>query len=155
MHQRKQRITLLDHNTGLTFVADANVEKIDGRQTELKAQINLDGRIITSIETRGRDGPTMADQAREAAMLRALQGKDNLFANPFLQYIFKPSDDFTWPETFPTSDTIPDIVSARPLNDSQRQAVEALLSNTDQTRITIIQGPPGTGASLVAAWNCP
>lgn len=81
-------------------------------------------------------------------MLGALQGKLNLFGNPFLQHMLQPSDDFTWPETFPTSDTIPPIVSLRPLNDSQQLAVEAMLSNTDDTRTTIIQGPPGTGMPI-------
>ncbi|KAI0833475.1 P-loop containing nucleoside triphosphate hydrolase protein [Trametes gibbosa] len=146
-----QKVTVHDHLTGLDIVVDANVDEIKGRQTSLKANINLDGRVITSITTQGRDAPTRADKQREETMLRVLQGQDNLFNNPFLQYIFKASDQFTWPEAFPTSDTTPPIISTRPLNESQEKAVVAMLSNNNDQRVTIIQGPPGSGKTSVIA----
>lgn len=131
--------------TGIDIVVDAQVSEINGRQTALKANINLEGRAITSITTQGRDAPTRAEQQREITMLRALQGKEELSDSPFLKYIFEQSDQFTWPETFPVSDTIPPIVSTRPLNGSQEKAVEAMLSNDNTQRLVIIQGPPGSG----------
>ncbi|KAH9850369.1 P-loop containing nucleoside triphosphate hydrolase protein [Lenzites betulinus] len=151
MQDTAQKVTVRDHMTGIDIVVDAQVSKINGRQTALKANINLEGRAITSITTQGRDAPTRAEQQREITMLRALQGKEELSDSPFLKYIFEQSDQFTWPETFPVSDTIPPIVSTRPLNGSQEKAVEAMLSNDNNQRLLIIQGPPGSGKTSVIA----
>ena len=138
-----------DKRSGQTFVTDAEVTTVLGRHTVLKTTTNLDSaeRTIISIASQGPDGPTLADRARSLTVLEALQGKKNLFDNPFLKYMFDPSDDFKWPDTFPTIDDIPPIVTSRVLNDSQERAVKHMLSNTDDTRMSIIQGPPGTGAS--------
>ncbi|KAI8980183.1 P-loop containing nucleoside triphosphate hydrolase protein [Trametes punicea] len=146
-----QRIMVRDHNTGLEFPTQGTIQNIRGRQTVIGTNIPLEGREIISIITEGHDGLTIADQERERAMRHALQGRLNIFDNPFLRYIFQPSDDFTWPDTFPISDTIPPIVTTYMLNDSQQQAVKHMLSNTNDSRITIIQGPPGTGKTTVIA----
>ncbi|KAI0359866.1 P-loop containing nucleoside triphosphate hydrolase protein [Trametes cingulata] len=150
-NETTQRVVVHDPRTGLDVTVEGTVESVHGRKTMIKTNINLEGRFIKSIVTEGRDRPTLADHNRETTMLHAMQGNVNLFDNPFLQYIFQPADTFTWPETFPISDTLPPIVSTRPLNDSQEQAVNAMLSNTDNTRVTIVQGPPGTGKTTVIA----
>ncbi|KAL7279197.1 hypothetical protein ACG7TL_007037 [Trametes sanguinea] len=148
-----QRITVRDQNTGMDIVIRGTVENVMGRNTVIKTNFNLEGREIRSIVTEGRDGPTLADIAREGTVRRAMQGDLDLFISPFMQYIFQPSDDFSWPDTFTESDTIPPILTLnnRPLNTSQEAAVKAMLSNTNDTRVTILQGPPGTGKTTVIA----
>ncbi|OSD06570.1 hypothetical protein PYCCODRAFT_1422789 [Trametes coccinea BRFM310] len=148
-----QRITVRDQNTGMDIVIRGTVENVMGRNTVIKTNFNLEGREIRSIVTEGRDGPTLADIAREGTVRRAMQGDLDLFISPFIQYIFQPSDDFSWPDTFTESDTIPPILTLnnRPLNTSQEAAVKAMLSNTNDTRVTILQGPPGTGKTTVIA----
>ncbi|TFK87476.1 hypothetical protein K466DRAFT_490831 [Polyporus arcularius HHB13444] len=151
-----QRLTVLDDVTGQTFIVDGQVGAVNGRDTSITTNTNLEGRTITGIVTQGRDGATVADRARYDSVLRTLQGQDNFFDNAFLKYIFNPSDpDFQWPDTFPVADTIPEVVSTRPLNDSQQLAVERMLSLTDEHRLTIIRGPPGTGkTTVIAAFVC-
>ncbi|KAI0331917.1 P-loop containing nucleoside triphosphate hydrolase protein [Cubamyces sp. BRFM 1775] len=146
-----QRIAVRDPSTGLTFIANAEISSANGRDVKLQANASLVGREITGITTEGRDGPTRADYQREHTMLRALHGEIKLFDNPFLQLIMGSPDDVVWPDTFPTSETIPPVVTSRPLNASQQRAVEAMLSNTNDHRITLIQGPPGTGKTTVIA----
>ncbi|KAI0661728.1 P-loop containing nucleoside triphosphate hydrolase protein [Cubamyces menziesii] len=146
-----QRINVHDPSTGLSFVVNGEVSRANGREVKLQANTSFVGREITGITTEGRDGPTMADQHREHTMLQALHGDIKLFDNPFLQFIMGSPDSVVWPDTFPTSDTIPPVVTSRPLNSSQQHAVEAMLSNTDDQRITLIQGPPGTGKTTVIA----
>ncbi|KAH9903023.1 P-loop containing nucleoside triphosphate hydrolase protein [Cubamyces lactineus] len=146
-----QRISVRDSSTGLSFVVTGGVTRANGREVKLQTDTSLVDREITGIITQGRDGPTMADQQREHTMLQALHGDIKLFDNPFLQLIMGSPDNVTWPDTFPTSDTIPPVVTSRPLNPSQQRAVEAMLSNTNDQRITLIQGPPGTGKTTVIA----
>lgn len=143
--QRPRRVTVEDTDSGQTFVVNGEISGVVGRHAALRTSINLDGRRILSIASEGPDGPTNADRARSLAVLGALQGQSNLIENPFLKYIFDPSEDFAWPDTFPIVDDIPPIVTQRALNDSQERAVNHMLSNTNDTRMTIIQGPPGTG----------
>lgn len=133
-----------DTRMDIDFVIEAQIKTIMGRNVVLTTGNSLDGRVITGIVTEGTDGPTNAQRQRSDAVLQVLEGKSDLLQSPFLKYIFEPSE-ILWPETFPIIDTIPPIVTTRPLNDSQQRAVEHMLLNTNQTRMSIIQGPPGTG----------
>ncbi|KAI1797127.1 P-loop containing nucleoside triphosphate hydrolase protein [Ganoderma leucocontextum] len=152
---RTQRVMVHDPDTNMDFVVDAQLKTVIGRNVVLTAGNSLEGRVIKSIVTEGADGPTNAQRQRSDAVLQALQGKIDLLQNPFLQYIFEPSSELTWPETFPIIDTVPPIVTTLPLNDSQRRAVEHMLLNTNKTRISIIHGPPGTGkTTVIAAFVC-
>ncbi|KAI0775212.1 P-loop containing nucleoside triphosphate hydrolase protein [Trametes elegans] len=149
-----QKITAIDERTGLEFTFKGTVDAINGQLTGIATDVSLEGRIVKSIVTQGRDGPTLAESQRANIVRQALQGKVDLLDNPFLRYIFKRGDgDFAWPETFPTSDTTPPIiqVSTRSLNSSQQCAVEHMLTNADGDRVNIIQGPPGTGKTTVIA----
>ncbi|KAI0649113.1 P-loop containing nucleoside triphosphate hydrolase protein [Trametes meyenii] len=148
-----QKMVVHDPSTGLDFTVEATVEAVNGRRAHLKTGINLNGRTITSVISQGRDAGTNADRMRDDAVLLALQGRSKIYDSPFLKYIFQYSDDFTWPENFPDSHTIPPIVTPHPLNDSQQHAVTHMLTNKHDTRISIIQGPPGTGkTSVIAAY---
>ena len=143
-----QRITIHDPETGLDFVSDGTVDSVNGRHATIITNASLEGRTVKSISTLGSNGPTNAERLHHTAVLQALQGADDYFQSPFLKYILQPSPDFQWPEDFPTTDSLPDLVSQRPLNDSQQEAVQHMLMNTEETRLTIIRGPPGTGSLL-------
>ena len=132
----------------MDFIAEAEVKTIMGRNVILDVGNSVEGRVIQGVITEGADGPTNAQRQRSAVSREALQGKGDFLQNPFLKYILEPSAKFTWPESFPIIDTVPPIFTNRPLNDSQQRAVEHILLNTNDTRISIIQGPPGTGLIL-------
>jgi len=106
--------------------------------------------------TIGRDGPTQAQAQRAMTLLHALQGIQPVFDNPWLQAIWKTSDTIIWPESF--SATSPDEAQIPiypdleyPINDSQKTAVNGMLSSSPDSRVLLIQGPPGTGKTTVIA----
>ena len=136
---------MVDDRFGIEFTTNARVTTAVGRKASVNTDVNLSGIAVKNIVTQGRDGPTNAERARELAVLQALQGKGGLFDNPFLKYILNPEAEVAWPETFPVIDTPPPIITQRELHDSQRCAVEDMLTSTNDNRVTIIQGPPGTG----------
>ncbi|KAH9935246.1 P-loop containing nucleoside triphosphate hydrolase protein [Amylocystis lapponica] len=138
--------------SGSEFILDGRTTDVRGRTADIRAVGNLEGKTITSVSTVGGEAPTMAEQQKATIILDFLQGTADLFKNPFLKYIWHPSDDFTWPEGWDFSTPIPEIQSSRPLNDSQGLAVEHMLSPTP---ISVIHGPPGTGkTSVIAAAVC-
>ncbi|OBZ72573.1 ATP-dependent helicase NAM7 [Grifola frondosa] len=149
------RLTVLDPESGAEIVLQGRTRGVDGRSAEIQANGNLEGRSITGITTTGPARSTLADTKKAAILLQLLQGNNSRIANPFSQYIqFRnTTDDFTWPDDWPTTppDASPDIVSTRPLNDSQSQAIQHMLSLTNSSRVTMIQGPPGTGKTTVIA----
>jgi regulator of nonsense transcripts 1 len=78
--------------------------------------------------------------------------------NPWIKKIWYPSqaDDHTWPSSFsaalPSSAPEPDFSALnRPLNSSQANATKHMLSLADDSHITLIHGPPGTGKTTVIA----
>jgi primosomal protein N' len=124
----------------------------------------LDGKVITSVTSIGRDDPTTAEAHRAATILRILQGSEKLLdESPWIQNIWFPLDDnglLTWPkewseekkqETLSKSIQQPPPPSSPPLNPSQQKAVNYMFSTKDDHRITLIQGPPGTGKTSVIA----
>lgn len=118
----------------------------------------MEGKVIGTITTIGRDDPTNAEKQRERLILRVLQGAVELLSdNPWVTKIcLLPPDDFSWPASFRSVSTTlplePDFTTLqRPLNSSQLRAVKQMLSPTDDSRICLIQGPPGTGKTTVIA----
>ncbi|KAL6307425.1 P-loop containing nucleoside triphosphate hydrolase protein [Sparassis latifolia] len=148
------RATVKDKN-GAEYIIPGKVHDVMGRTADIKTAALLDGKSITSMITIDGNRPTYAGRQKAAAILHVLQGEDDLFKNPFLNYMFLPSDSFTWPETFISSPTIPSISFIRPLNPSQQEAVEHMLTMANDHYITVIQGPPGTGkTTVIAAFVC-
>jgi AAA domain len=109
---------------------------------------------ISSVKTIGREAPTPADVMRGDVIREALQHASNsdIMASPFVQRIWLPNEITSW-AGIPSS---PRPVSlyfpgTRKLNLSQKKAVNAILSNHDADRVTVIHGPPGTGKTTVIA----
>ncbi|KAG2128078.1 hypothetical protein BD769DRAFT_733031 [Suillus cothurnatus] len=151
-HQR----VFIDVNgrAGRGFTVDGRVARSQGRTAKL-ATINshgLDGKSIGSIKIVGRDDPTEAEVQRAQKVLEILQGLFNFeHDNPWVQLIFfsSPRDDFRWPSAWTEEANDADVVRfhadrlSRPLNPSQTKAVKQMLQQSDDGRLTVIQGPPG------------
>ncbi|KAH9917836.1 P-loop containing nucleoside triphosphate hydrolase protein [Fomitopsis serialis] len=149
------QVTVRDEHGATYQIHGQTADRVLGRAAELKAETSLEGKTVMSITSIGADRATNAEQQKALYVLGALQGQVNLFENPFQKYIWCPGDDFSWPESFESSEEVPDITATLPLNDSQYRAVHDMLSNTNPTRVTVIQGPPGTGkTSVIAAFVC-
>lgn len=113
------------------------------------------GKTVGSITTLGRDNPTTAEAYRAQTLLRILQGSlDLLSDNPWFQNIFF-STESSWPDDYIqdplTKSSFPPDFDLVPLNTSQTQAIDELLSYADHHHITLIHGPPGTGKTSVIA----
>lgn len=137
--------------------------KVIGKSGNVITDRRLDGKVITSVTSIGRDDPTTADAQRAATILRILQGSEKLLdESPWIQNIWFPLDDnglLTWPKKWSEKSDIPLRPSSQksaspstlPLNPSQQKAVNYMFSPKDDHRITLIQGPPGTGKTSVIA----
>jgi len=118
---------------------------------------NLDGKVVETITTIGHGDLTHAQKQRGDTILSVLQGNTAILnKNPWLKKIFHPSDNHSWPQSFSTSLTSPvadpDFSTlARPLNHSQIKATKHMLSLADDSHLTLIHGPPGTGKTTVIA----
>lgn len=141
---------VVEDEHGAKYVQDGRTGDVEGRSANIKSTSTLEGKTILSITTVERDRPTLADSKRNQLILRNFQGKAKISDSPFVKYILYPSDDFKWPEHFPELPT-PALVSDRPMNDSQVQAAEQMLSHNNDSRIVLIKGPPGTGKTTVIA----
>lgn len=124
--------------------------------------LRLDGKLITSVTSIGRDDPTTAEAQRAATILRILQGSEKLLdESPWIRNIWFPPNDnglLTWPKEWSETPVMRlETPSKSPpptlplLNSSQRNAVNHMFSTKDDHRITLIQGPPGTGKTSVIA----
>lgn len=115
----------------------------------------MEGKVITSITSSGRDLPTMAESERSLYLLHVLQGLLSPFDNHWMKALWLPSDSepVVWPESFSSSKPPVEIVEHpdAPLNPSQFSALENMLSFSLDDCITLVHGPPGTGKTTVIA----
>ena len=144
-----------------TYSTQGIMGEVQGRSGNVITGRRLDGKVIKSVTSIGRDDPTTAEAQRAATVLRILQGSDKLLdESPWTQNIWLPLNDnglLTWPKEWSEENskiplkpkTAPP--SQLPLNPSQQVAVNRMFSCKDDYRITLIQGPPGTGKTSVIA----
>ena len=127
---------------GVPRVFDARTKRRDGGSATLSVTETFSGASIRSVTTVGRERLTNAEDEREDIMLGALQGKFLVDENPFIQSIWLLKRKATWSgcRVAPTSPMFY-FPSKRNLNNSQREAVNAILSNTSAHRVVLIQGP--------------
>ncbi|KAF9485149.1 P-loop containing nucleoside triphosphate hydrolase protein [Pholiota conissans] len=151
-HAPLQQITLSATSS------DGTISAYTGRTTEVTgrlATLSINGDVsalkVHSVETVGRPRMTVSEALRQRILLGILQKMISLDTYPFVSAIFsdkKPSWDGTLrlspsPEFYFPTDRI--------LNDSQANAVNAILSDDDENRVVVIHGPPGTGKTTVIA----
>jgi hypothetical protein len=139
--------------SGVSKFIKARATNINGRYATLSLAGTVGGTsTVRSITTIGRERPTSAEDMRESIMLGALEGQVLLEENPFIQSIWFPKRKLSW-SGCPVAPPMSYLPSTRKriLNDSQRAAVDAILSNVVKRRVVLIQGPPGTGKTTVIA----
>ena len=143
------------------------MSNVQGRAVKVTPHAQFTAKI-KSVVTIGKDGLTGAEASRAGLILDAFKGSESLLSSPFVRKIFFPGyplDTLKWPKLPATQPTI--NFTYRPLNDSQRKAVERCLSNKEEDRHVVIvvsttssflslsydghQGPPGTGKTTVIA----
>ena len=94
---------------------------------------------IKSITTIGKDDLTPAEASRAVLVLNEFKGSGTLLSNPFVRKIFFPGhplDGLKWPKLPTTQSKI--NFTYRPLNESQKKAVEKCLSNKEEDRHVVI-----------------
>lgn len=143
----------------LDFVAaDGQVSTYSGRTIDVTgrlATLSINGDVgasnMQSMETIGRDKPTSAETLKSQLMLNALHRTIKLETYPFISEIFLKTTT-SWedsPGLYPSPGLY--FPSTIPLNDSQAEAVEAILSDDNADRVVVVHGPPGTGKTTVIA----
>jgi hypothetical protein len=149
-----QRVKVNVSGANGSYVLNAQAGAVSGRSGIVNTAGNLGGKDVVAVTTYGREGLTKSEAQREATLLRILQGdKGGFSANPWVQNIWFPSDTPKWPAPWAViikANPEPfEVDPDRPLNDSQQLAVKHMLSQEDEDRIVLIQGPPGKFYHLV------
>lgn len=103
------------------------------------------------MTTVGREGPTHSEEIRDQIALGVLTQSNSIMQHPFVQRIWLPSTKVFWANTPSFFLPVASNFSGSALNPSQTKAINAILSNKNAQRITLIHGPPGTGKTTVIA----
>lgn len=114
------------------------MKHVQGRAVRVTPQGKITAKI-TSVVTIGKDGLTGAEASRAFLVLDAFRGGDSLLASPFVRKIFFPAyplHELKWPQSPPTKPQID--FTYRPLNESQKKAVEKCLSNKQKDRHVVV-----------------
>jgi len=142
----------LAHGSNASFSLPGGASNVRGKTAGLNVEHNLEGKLITSVTTTGKDAPTQAELDRGNAILSMLQGTVPLLDDHWMKAIWLPSEPVDWPAPPPNAPAIKIVAHPKaPLNKSQRLAITKMLSSSVDDNITLIQGPPGTGKTTVIA----
>ncbi len=144
---------------------NAVVGAVSGRTGHISSNqdILMANKEVVTVTSIGRDDPTTAEARRAAIVLQILQGQEKLLdTSPWINniwFINTLDTDLSWPTEWSqtpstNSPRLPlpkphKSIQQRVLNSSQQTAVNAMLSEQNGYRITIIRGPPGTGKTSV------
>lgn len=132
---------------GKASTVDANLRQLHGKMAQLSISDTSQAQRL-SIRTIGRDDPTSAEAFRTNVILQIIQNKTPFLTFPFVQDIWFWKRAKT-ADTIAISNSNPITFNSRSLNESQRSAVKAILSDSPSDRLVLIQGPPGTGKTTV------
>ncbi|KZT00793.1 uncharacterized protein LAESUDRAFT_764322 [Laetiporus sulphureus 93-53] len=97
--------------TGAEYLTRGGTAVVAGRSATIETADRLEGKTILGVTTLNAAKPTIVDRQKAYHSLRAFQGHVHLLTNPFLKYILQPSQEFSWPEEFISTDTIPPVLS--------------------------------------------
>ncbi|KAF5367449.1 hypothetical protein D9758_003653 [Tetrapyrgos nigripes] len=144
------KVTDSDGNEGTHSLQSTRTK---GKVTRATFDKSLHNNTINSVITLGKDRATQAETLRRDVIRRILTRDSNLPEDPFFTWIYLGKRNL---ETFPDVPNSKKDVSvvdppSRPLNESQRKSVEAILSPNKEHKLILIRGPPGTGKTTVIA----
>ncbi|KAL4064429.1 P-loop containing nucleoside triphosphate hydrolase protein [Scleroderma citrinum] len=127
-----------------------HAKRVQGRNAQVLVNGPINGEIV-SISTIGKGDRTYAEVARREIILQVLQGRTPLLSQPFFQHIWFPHERTVWSKQDGIIFEPHTYFPQRSLNLSQEIAVGKILSSSDDNRVVMIHGPPGTGKTTVIA----
>ncbi|KAK0450244.1 P-loop containing nucleoside triphosphate hydrolase protein [Armillaria borealis] len=130
------------------LTTQGRVIRVEGRVATITIQGHLSTQAPLKVTTIGREEPTQAERAKTMIILASLHQSSTILDHPFIQALWFPQSGVSWATTASFTRKVA-INFPGKLNDSQRHAVDLILSNRDADRVTVIQGPPGTGKTTV------
>ncbi|KAI6042874.1 P-loop containing nucleoside triphosphate hydrolase protein [Pisolithus marmoratus] len=133
------------------FQMPGRAVRVEGRQAQIEIKGSLLGDEIESVTTFGKADLTSAEACRESVILAILKGESTVMSHPFFKVIWLPNDPICWPPSDHLSCRIPICCQDLKVNASQERAIEKILSASDNDRVVLIQGAPGTGKTTVIA----
>ncbi|KAJ7126882.1 P-loop containing nucleoside triphosphate hydrolase protein [Mycena epipterygia] len=148
---RNQRIEVESTVEGKVSKFSGKTVFVDGRAARIALTSALFQGDSIRVTTVGREGPTRVESQRAKIVLRALQQTCPVLDNPFFQTIWLESEKPAWSKIPCPAHEASLYFPNATLNDSQREAVRAILSNANADRVTLVQGPPGTGKTTTIA----
>ncbi|KAJ3739173.1 P-loop containing nucleoside triphosphate hydrolase protein [Lentinula detonsa] len=153
-----QEIQLSVRNEHGIFNIPAQTGVVEGRHAalNLSREINhSNNEIVGKIISKGRDKGTKAEEKRDEAVLKILQGQQGfgMFDNPWVTNFWDPPNGvMVWPNSRSRMRFKPITVPEKPdhiLNTSQVLAIQKMLSFKSEENIVLIRGPPGSGKTSV------
>jgi regulator of nonsense transcripts 1 len=134
---------------GKASTTDAKLRRLQGKMAQLSFSGASQAEKL-SIRTIGREDPTSAEAFRTHIIFQVIYKETAFLTFPFVLDIWFPKRAKPMDSSVPVN-SIPIAFDSRPLNESQRSAVKAILSDNPSDRLVLIQGPPGTGKTTVIA----
>lgn len=145
--------TLVSQHLELHTVSSSKKAYIKGHAARVEgktAKVTVKGMLSSTsgklaVLTIGKDDPTNAEDTRAHAIAMALQRRTGLLNLPFPRLVWLPQ---ATPATGgqPNPRKIGITFNQRPLNLSQKRAVEAMLDQSPKKQLVVIHGGPGTGS---------
>lgn len=123
--------------------------RVEGRQAQIQILGTLQDDEVKSVTTFGKADLTSAEACRESVILSILKGESTVMSHPFFKTIWLPNDPIHWPPSDHLKSEIPICCGDLKVNASQKRAIEKILSPSDEDRVVLIQGAPGTGKTTV------
>lgn len=138
---------------GQQFNISGRTKKVEGRGAKIApSKVISSSASIIHVKTIGREAPTTAEGLRHRLFADVLKGGVTLLdKDRFVQTIFFPEYLSPWPSVTASQPRRVVLADRTILNDSQAQAVEAIISLEARRRVVLIHGPPGTGKTTVIA----
>ncbi|KAI6041735.1 P-loop containing nucleoside triphosphate hydrolase protein [Pisolithus marmoratus] len=144
-----QQILQIETHEGVQVHVPGRAVHVKGREARIDDLGPFHRNEIKSVTTIGKADLTSAEACRESVILAILKGESSLLSHPLFKAIWLPNDPICWPQSGDPKPQIPICCPGLETNTSQKRAIEKILSASDNDRVVLIQGAPGTGKTTV------